>query len=281
MPVLRHGQNPRVVALLAAACLLASLVTALLLTTGSAPDRVTLRALSATDVLALSRTGSHLPTERIVVLGDSVATGAGCDCQAFGPRLARLRTGDSDRPTRVSTLARDGITTADLLQQVQGDAATRQKLKGSHAVIVTIAANDFDPSEAVAGCAGTGTACYDAGLAALPVTLRALLSEIRAVAGAQARVLVTGYWNVFLDGIVGAAQGRTYQQTSDTLTRQVNHLLENAARVMTATYVDLYAAFHADGDTDDTLLLAADGDHPSAAGQQRIAVVLARSLARG
>ena len=45
------------------------------------------------------------------------------------------------------------------------------------------------------------------------------------------------------------------------------------------TYVDIYTPFKgADGSTDDTALLADDGDHPNAAGHQLIATALLAAL---
>jgi lysophospholipase L1-like esterase len=218
--------------------------------------------------------------ERVVVLGDSVATGAGCDCRPFGPRLATLLASRLHRAVHVSTLAKDGQTAADLLSQLQSDAGTEQQLRTASAVTVTIGANDFDASGAVPSCADRGreTACYDSGLKVLKPLLGQLLGRLRSLTPSHTRLLVTGYWNVFLDGAVGASEGAAYERTSDALTRRVNDELRAAARDVGATYIDLYRAFRGTGTTDDTPLLAADGDHPSDAGQQRIAQVLAGGL---
>jgi lysophospholipase L1-like esterase len=260
--------------------LIAGTFGAALITPEQTAGRVRLRALSATDVLAIPFRGNGaVAPRRVVVLGDSVATGAGCGCAPFGPRLARLLTLKSGRPTHLSTLARDGVTTKDLLAQVTQDPRTLEALRYATDVVVTIGANDFDASEAAAGCAGTGTSCFDADLAGLPRLLADVLTQIRSDAVPRVTITLTGYWNVFLDGRVGAAEGRTYQSTSDALTRLVNAAIRSAADWSGAAYVDLYAAFRGDGDRDDTALLAPDGDHPSSSGQQRIAAVLALRLA--
>jgi lysophospholipase L1-like esterase len=238
---------------------------------------------------ALLRAGSAAPRrirfaddgeERVVVLGDSVATAAGCGCRPFGPRLATLLAGRLHRAVHVSTLAKDGLTTAGLVAQVQSDSDTKRELRTASAVTVTIAANDFDAGQAQASCAdgGSAAACYDSGLAALQPLLSRLLQTVRGLTGPQAQLLVTGYWNVFLDGAVGASQGAAYERASDALTRRVNDELRTAAAAVGATYVDLYRAFRGGGTDDDTPLLAADGDHPSDAGQQRIAQLLAGAL---
>ena len=216
---------------------------------------------------------------RLVVLGDSVATGAGCDCRPFGRELAREAARLTHRRTDLSLLAHDGLTSAGLLDQVRSDPGTVTALRRATTVVVTIGANDFNSGEADSGCSGNGTACFASDLQALPAELGAALLRIRSLAGPQVQVLVTGYWNVFLDGAVAAQHGTTYQATSDALTRRVDTVLAATARTHDATYVDLYRPFRGDGDTDDTAQLASDGDHPSAAGHRLIARLLARVMA--
>jgi lysophospholipase L1-like esterase len=245
-----------------------------------AESAVQLHSLARNDTVALPDDPPARPVtpSHVVVLGDSVATGAGCGCTPLGPLLARASARASHREVEVTSLAQDGLTSAGLLQQVSTDPTTRAALRRATAVTVTIGANDFDPSQAETGCNGAGAACFDAGLATLAKQIAAVLSTVRSLAGPGARLLVTGYWNVFLDGQVGAGHGPTYQQTSDLLTRRANAVLAAATRVSGGTYIDLYGAFRGDGDRDDTALLASDGDHPSALGSQLIARLLAGQL---
>lgn len=280
-PARPHGV--RVVTASAGLTLALAVVTAL--TWGHVADRTaSLEARSLTDVVAIPvgtvqrahKTSATL--ERVVVLGDSVGTGAGCTCTPFGPQLAQLLTRASNRPTRVSTLAQDGLDSAGLLTQLQSDEATIFALRRATAVTVTIGANDFDPSQASSGCGGSGTACYDGALQGLGRRLPIIVKSLRALTPPHTKILLMGYWNVFLDGDVGARKGPTYQRTSDELTRRVNDLIQAAAASGRTGYVDLYSTFKADGD--DTALLADDGDHPSAAGHRRIARAMARLLAR-
>lgn len=275
----------RLLAAFTATCLAVAVITALQLAQGSPrATHVTLRTLSVTDVLALpslASPGQPRP-ERVVVLGDSVATGTGCDCRPFGPRLARLLARRMDRPVLVSTLAQDGLATVDLVSQLRNDPVTKSALRRASVVTVTISANDFDAAEATGRCVGAAgpTSCYDKDVRVLPQRLGDVLAAVTSLAGPATTVLVTGYWNVFLDGVVGARHGSSYQRTSAALTRRINDALRLAAREAGATYVDVYRAFTGNG-ADVTALLAPDGDHPSAAGHQRIAEALADAVPTG
>jgi len=197
----------------------------------------------------------------VVALGDSVPAGNACGCTSFVAQVAAAWH------AALRNLARGGYTSADVLSQAQ-----RLHVDGGpgQTTLVTVGANDFDSallsqpgyrsSDGFSGYAGT--------FAALQRNLTALLSQL------HGRVIVTGYWNVFLDGDVGRAKGSAYVRDSDALTRMVNAALERTAAAADATYVDLYGPFKGDGDQDDSALLAADGDHPSAAGHALIAAVV-------
>jgi len=89
-------------------------------------------------------------------------------------------------------------------------------------------------------------------------------------------VVVLGYWNVVLDGRVGATEyGPDEARAAADATTRVNDALRDAAAATGATYVPTLAAFHGDdGTLDPTRLLAADGDHPNAAGHAAIAALI-------
>ena len=96
-----------------------------------------------------------------------------------------------------------------------------------------------------------------------------------------ARVLLTGYWNVFLDGTAARAKGtaQDYLHVADAVTREVNGEIRSAAAAHGSVFVDLFTPFRgADGRKDCTPLLAADGDHPDAAGHALIARTLLAAL---
>lgn len=209
----------------------------------------------------------------VVVLGDSVPAGTGCGCDAFGPLLAR-RIGAA---RGVRQHAQDGQTAAELADDLSRGGSLASDLRAASVVTVTVGANDFDSSLADdADC--RDSSCFGPDLTRLRATLHTLLGRLRALTPPRARVLVTGYWNVFLDGAVAREHGPGYVATSDSLTRLVNSEIATAAGAAGATYVDLYRPFKGDGDVDDTPLLAPDGDHPSAAGHALIARLLAQAL---
>ena len=219
-----------------------------------------------------------LDPQHLVVLGDSVPAAAGCGCTGFAPMLARDAALRSGRTSRLLNAATAGLTASALADALAAPpTALRAALSDATAVTVTIGANDLDGSRAGTSCGGDRNLdCYAGDLASLRDSLRRVLTGVHALAP-RAQVLVTGYWNVFLDGSVGAQQGGTYVRTSDALTRQVNTSLAAATQSVGATYVDLYAAFKPDADPDDTALLAPDGDHPSDTGHRLIATTIERA----
>lgn len=214
----------------------------------------------------------------VVTLGDSVAAGSRCGCTPYATLLGQGLAQRTDRVVSVANLGHNGLTSAGLLSQLE-TAGVRRLLSRATVVTVTIGANDFDASTASdSACAGAG--CYAGTLAAMSARVRAALAEIGALAPRDARVLVTGYWNVFLDGEVGRAQGAAYVANSDALTRRVNSALQAEAETAHDTYVDEYGPFESASLSGLTALLAPDGDHPSAAGHALIAQLLLAALVR-
>jgi lysophospholipase L1-like esterase len=215
----------------------------------------------------------------VLGLGDSVTVGANCGCTPFVNLLATRLGKAKARAFGVTNEARNGLTSDGLLSQLR---SSRERAAVSQVTLVTIGANDFDASQLSSpGCTAPDLACYQAGLASLRVNMDALLDTLLAGGPPHGPVLVTGYWNVMLDGDVGAARGPAYQRDSDALTRQVNTVLQQAALRKGVTYVDLYAPFKEPNDGDDTPLLAPDGDHPSAAGHALITDALMTALKGG
>jgi lysophospholipase L1-like esterase len=260
------------------------LVAVATLTVGGSASAVASTADSPTadSPTADSPTASASPAEpyRVVGLGDSIPAGSACGCTSYVTLVGQSLAATTGRTASIDNLARGGATTDDVADQLAW-SDVRAEISDADLVIVTIGANDFD-ADIVASpdCApASGLACYQRTLAQQRSTLATVLAQIRQLqAAARGRLLVTGYWNVFLDGEVGRGQGAAYVTNSDALTVADNALIASVSAAGGATYVDVYTPFKGSGSVDDTALLAADGDHPDAAGHRLIAEALLGAL---
>ena len=245
------------------------------------PGSLTRSAAPSTATPAATAATADGADYRVVGLGDSVPAAGACGCTSYvslvGGAAARAR----GRTASVANLAVGGLTTAGLVEQL-ADPAVQAKLSDADLVIITIGANDFDPGVlATPACRPlTVLPCYQDVLRAQRGRLASVLTEVDRLAAARPRtVLITGYWNVFLDGAVAREQGDDYVQGSTTLTLAENALISSVGSGLGAVYVDLYTPFRgADGTTDDTSLLMADADHPNQAGHDLIARTLLAAL---
>jgi lysophospholipase L1-like esterase len=233
-------------------------------------------------------TASARSPVHVVGLGDSVTAGSACDCvnfvQLYATGLARRwrRTVDE------TNLGAGGLTSTGLLSRVQSDDETRAQVRSADVVLMTIGANDLVPALR-AWDSGPGTddrtcggTCDSTDVDRVGQNIEAVLAVVhRLRRGRPTLVLVTTYWNVFEDGDVASAdRGASYLAWSDGLTRRLNARVTQAALAAGATPVDLYGPFKANG-KDPTPLLAADGDHASAAGHEVIASTLLAATPAG
>ncbi|MEV6983257.1 SGNH/GDSL hydrolase family protein [Sphaerisporangium sp. NPDC051017] len=217
--------------------------------------------------------------ESVLGLGDSVPAGSGCDCVSYVALVAEALSARQGTPVAGSNLAAAGLTTQGLLDMLDDDTV-RAGVAGADLTVITIGANDFAEEGVEDDSCGVDLACYGTELARLRANMDTLLSRIHALRGPGGRVVVTGYWNVFLDGAAGRARGPKYAAGSDRLTVAVNEALAASAAASGVLFADLYTAFKGeDGTRDDTALLAADGDHPGAAGHRLIAETVLSALA--
>ena len=215
----------------------------------------------------------------VVALGDSVPSGRACDCAPFPQVYGKLLSRRTDARVIVDNLAVSGQRTDGLMSELRRPAV-RDALRRSDIVLVTIGANDFGDhyDQVVNGACGTGSSdCVSDELRSRGDHLTSVLAAIHALrAGRPTTVLVTGYWNVFQDGDVARrAFGASGLRASLGLTRRANAVIRSVATAGGARYVDLVGPFEHSG-RDVTSLLAADGDHPDAAGHD----LIARSLLR-
>lgn len=226
----------------------------------------------------------------VLGLGDSVTAGSQCGCTPFVQQLAKLLADRDQVPTTATNLGVGGLTSVGLMQMLD-DPATRQSVAAADIVVITIGANDLLPALSWwdAGSASPATqrdcggACDSATLDAVGAQVAGVIARVQWLRGGRpTTVLVTDYWNVFVDGAAGlASRGTGYLAWSGELTDRLNSRICAAAQVQNATCVDLRGPFDGNGTKDPTALLAADGDHPDAAGHTLIADQLLAALPAG
>lgn len=217
----------------------------------------------------------------IVGLGDSVPAGANCSgCTTYVDEVGHRFAAAGGDGAVIYNHAVSGYTTGDLLRQLD-DGGLKRHLARADLVILTIGANDLDTGFLTdPACAGEALlGCYAAELATVRGDLDRIEATVLAALKPGARLVVTGYWNVFTDGAVGRAEGAAWVSGSDALTVRANALIEEVTRGRAGTYVEVRPAFRgADGSQDITDLLADDGDHLNAAGHVRMADVITAAL---
>ena len=212
----------------------------------------------------------------VVGIGDSVTSATVCGCTGFVESYAAHLPAADGGPARAENLGAGGLTAAGLRTLMTQPGPTPTSVAEADVLLVTIGANDLTPLLSRWQSSGCSKACYSPAVETVGSDLGDILAAARSLRGHRpTRVLVTDYWNVFADGDVArASDGPAYLRWSDELTRALNVSICNAARNAGATCVDLYAPFKGDGSKNPTELLAADGDHPNAAGNQVISSAL-------
>lgn len=233
-------------------------------------------------VRLLPQTGGYRPSEvaagsslRVVGLGDSVMAGSACGCPGIPADYADRLGAATRRPVSGVNLGVPGATTTDLMSRIQTDRQIVAALAGADVVIVTVGANDLLPQQQRWQVDGCPPQCYLPAARTMGDRLATVLAEIRALrVGSPAAILVTTYWNVYTDGAGALSSGGQRQlDWSEQVTEAANRVICSAATRQQATCVDLDRWFDDEG-SDPTRLLAADGDHPNAAGVDVIVTAL-------
>jgi lysophospholipase L1-like esterase len=260
--------------------------------TAAVPSAAPASSASSASPAPSAAPAAPVAVHRVVALGDSVPAGAACGCDDYVALLARDLGAQQQQQIVSTNLAVDGATSEDVVNQL-ADPRTRDALAAADLVVVTIGANDVESMGDPTACPNASSAvddqhadavvadCYRQQLADLQADLGELMDGVRSLSPASGgRILVTGYWDVFLDGAVARAKGSTYVGLAQAATRAVDERIAAAASAHGATYVDLVEPFHGtDGTADATALLASDGDHPDAQGHAVIARALLAALA--
>jgi lysophospholipase L1-like esterase len=162
-----------------------------------------------------------------------------------------------------------GYTTSGVLHQLQSDTAVIDHVHAAAAVEIEIGANDVAHSRSCGANAG----CYASKIPAIRTNLDAIVGRVHELTTShKVLVVLLDYWSVWLGGQYAAAQGDAYVDAAAQVTDDVNTVIKSVAAKTGSAYVDLRAAFKGpDYAYDETHYLSNDGDHPNAAGHQRIA----------
>jgi len=205
----------------------------------------------------------------IVALGDSVPSGANCDCRPYPPLTADDLAAKTHRAASAANDAVGGATSADVLAQVRSDATIIGHVRAADAIEIEIGANDVSHSKSC----GTAVDCYSPRLPPLEKNLAAIVARVRELtSGRKVVVSLLDYWSVWLGGKYAAAKGPAYVSAAEEMTDRVNTIVKETAARTHSHYVDLRAAFKGpDYAYDETHYLSNDGDHPNAAGHAQIA----------
>jgi len=217
------------------------------------------------------------PRSAVVVgVGDSVTSATVCACTGFVESYAAHLPAEAGGPAREVNLGTDGLTADGLRVLMTTPSPTAAGVAQGDILLVTIGANDLMPLLSRWRATGCPASCYSPAVDAVGADVRDILTAAKALRGQRpTRILVTDYWNVFADGdIARASEGPGYLRWSDELTRALNSRICSVARNAGAICVDLYTPFKGDGGLNPTGLLAADGDHPNAAGNRIISSAL-------
>lgn len=216
------------------------------------------------DVAALGST-----TLSLVALGDSVPSGANCDCSPYPVLIARKLAARFGHRVKVTNDAVAGFTTQDVLDQLNYDADVIAHVRAADVITIEIGANDVPYS---ADC-GDAASCYQSELPPMRAGLAAITSRIHQLAaGRSVLIVLLDYWSIWLGGKYAKNRGLAYVAAAESMTDKVNTAIKAAARRSGSTYIDLRAAFKGpDYSDDETPFLSSDGDHPSATGHRLIA----------
>jgi lysophospholipase L1-like esterase len=226
-------------------------------------------ACSTSRTASSTSTSTAPQTRSLVALGDSVPRGTNCHCWPYPPLTADGLTKSRGQTVTATNDSVAGYTTSGVLRQVTSDRAVMGHVRAADVIEIEVGANDV----AYTASCGTEVACYTPRVPTIEKNLGAIVGRVHELAsGRRILVVLLDYWSVWLGGKYAAAKGKTYVDSAEEMTDRVNAVIKSTAAKTGSAYVDLRAAFKGpDYAYDETHYLSSDGDHPNAAGHERIA----------
>ena len=217
----------------------------------------------------------------VVGLGNSLPSGTACSCVNFVSAYAAMVAAGTNTKATVDNDAVSGSTSADVVNQLaKGDV--QAQVKSANTVLIMTGANDFNDAFDQVSLGASAAETYAPVATAVQDNVTTIVEKIHTL-NASAHVVVLDYWAAMEDGAVAAKDYDAATMAASTAsTTYVNNSLAVAAKATGAVYVSTYTAFKGPtGTNDPTALLAADGDHPDAAGHQIIARTIYAALPTG
>jgi lysophospholipase L1-like esterase len=205
----------------------------------------------------------------IVALGDSVPRGTNCDCTPYPPLTADGMTATTGQTVTAANDSVAGSTTSGVLRQLESDGAVMDNVRKARAVEIEVGANDVAYSKRC----GTEVDCYAPLVPPVEKNLAEIVRRVRELSSShKPLVVLLDYWSIWLGGKYAAEKGDAYVNTAREMTDRVNAVIKSTAAQTGSAYVDLRHAFKGPNYAyDETHYLSNDGDHPNAAGHEKIA----------
>jgi lysophospholipase L1-like esterase len=232
---------------------------------------------------APATTAATPPAKTLVVVGfgNSVPSGTACSCQNFVSAYAAMVAAGTNAKATVDNDAVGGSTSADVVNQL-ATATVQAQVRSANTVLIMTGANDFNDAFDQVSLGAPAGETYAPIATAVQDNVTTVVEKIHTL-NAGAHVVVLDYWAAMEDGAVAAKDyDAPTMAAAVASTTSVNQALAVAAKATGAMYVSTYTAFKGpNGTNDPTALLAADGDHPDAAGHQLIAKTIYAALPNG
>jgi len=251
-------------------------------TAASAADPSVSPGSGSTKGTSATTTSTTLRGPVVVGLGNSVPSGSACSCVNFVSAYAAMVAAGKNAKATVDNDAVSGSTSADVVNQLTHGAAVQAHVRAATTVLIMTGANDFNDAFDAVSLGAPAATNFPPVATAVQDNVTAVVQRIQAL-NRNAHVVVLDYWAAMEDGAVAV---RDYDPptmaASVASTEYVNDALAVAAKATGALYISTYTAFKGPAGTNDpTALLAADGDHPNAAGHQLIARTIYAVLPSG